>query len=101
MKPVVLITEKNAKGMIELTEEELKQLIADAYEQGYEDGKKQNSAPIYIPTTEPSTNWRDQNYKPIIGPSIYCGPTTTATGQMPSGLTESHTTPNQNVTLRG
>lgn len=93
MKPVVLITEKNAKGTIELTEEELKQLIADAYEQGCEDGKKQNSAPIYIPTPEPGTNWWDQNYKPGISPFIYCGPT--------PGTTEPHTIPNQNVTVRG
>lgn len=87
MKPVVLIKETNKDGKIELTEEELKQLITDAYEQGYEDGKKQNQVPIYIPpiSSNPPGNWWDQ--------IVYCGPT--------PGTTESHTIPNQNVTLRG
>ena len=95
MTPIILIKEKNGNGKIEITEEELKQIISDAYEQGYEDSKKQNQVPMYISPipSNPSDNWWDRQ--------IYCGPTTTATGQMPSSLTDSHPIPNQNVTLRG
>ena len=101
MTPIILIKEKNGNGKIEITEEELKQIVSDAYEQGYEEGKKQNPTPISINPSPTTPNWWDQNYKPVISPFVYCGPTTTATGQMPSSLTESHPIPNQNVTLRG
>ena len=81
MKPVILITEKNLKGMIELAEEELKQLITDAYEQGYEDGKKQNQTPIYIPPmpSNPPNNWWDRQ--------IYCD----------ANLNDAHSVPNPNI----
>lgn len=39
MKPIIIIKEKNTNGKFELTEQELKDLIEQAYEQGVEDGK--------------------------------------------------------------
>ena len=39
MKPIIIIKEKNANGKFELTEQELKGLIEQAYAQGVEDGK--------------------------------------------------------------
>lgn len=41
MKPIIIIKEKNANGKFELTEQELKGLIEQAYAQGVEDGKPQ------------------------------------------------------------
>lgn len=39
MKPIIIIKEKNANGKFEFTEQELKDLIEQAYAQGVEDGK--------------------------------------------------------------
>lgn len=41
MRPIVIIKEKNKEGKFELTEKELKDLIEQAYEQGFEEGKAQ------------------------------------------------------------
>jgi len=39
MKPIIIIKEKNKDGKFELTEQELKDLIEQAYEQGVADGR--------------------------------------------------------------
>jgi hypothetical protein len=40
MKPIVLFYEKTKDGKIVMSEEEVKELIDNAYRQGFEDGKK-------------------------------------------------------------
>ena len=39
MKPIVIIKETNKNGKFEFTEKELKKLIEQAYEQGFDEGK--------------------------------------------------------------
>ena len=54
MKPIIIIHDKTDDGKLPFTEEELKKIVSDAYESGYDDGKKSNS--IYdggITTTLP------------------------------------------------
>lgn len=46
MKPIIIIKEKNKDGKFELTEQELKDLIEQAYEQGYADAKAEYNKPI-------------------------------------------------------
>lgn len=41
MKPIIIIKETNKNGKFELTEKELKELIEQAYKQGFEDAKQQ------------------------------------------------------------
>ena len=41
MEPIIIIKETNKEGKFELTEQELKDLIEQAYEQGFEEGKTQ------------------------------------------------------------
>ena len=49
MKPVIIFKEKNKTGKFEFTESELKKLINDTYEDGYNDGKANNSIPHVYP----------------------------------------------------
>lgn len=46
MKPIIIIKETNKDGKFELTEQELKDLIEQAYEQGYADAKAEYNKPI-------------------------------------------------------
>lgn len=45
MKPIVIIKETNKNGKFEFTEEELKELIEKAYNQGVEDGRPKATLP--------------------------------------------------------
>lgn len=54
MKPIIIIKETNKEGKFELTEEELKDIVEKAYDQGYEEGKEQ-----YQPKLNPS--WQTRN----------------------------------------
>lgn len=45
MKPIIIIKEKNKDGKFELTEQELKDLIEQAYEQGVADGRPKATLP--------------------------------------------------------
>jgi len=53
MKPIVIIKETNKNGKFEFTEEELKGLIEQAYEQGVADEKKNHN--LNWITTTPGT----------------------------------------------
>ena len=58
MKPIVIIKETTKDGKFELTEKELKELIEQAYEQGYADAKAEY---------KPNWGYRDISTTP------YCG----------------------------
>lgn len=58
MRPIVIIKETNKEGKFELTEQELKVLIEQAYEQGFEDGKAQYN--------KPNWSYRNLNGIPIV-----------------------------------
>lgn len=45
MKPIIIIKETNKEGKFELTEQELKELIEKAYEQGFADGRPKATLP--------------------------------------------------------
>jgi hypothetical protein len=45
MKPIIIIKETNKDGKFELTEQELKELIEKAYEQGVADGRPKATLP--------------------------------------------------------
>ncbi len=51
MQPIIIFKEPNSNGKIELTTEEFKKYISDAYEQGKEDGHVVGYYPIT--TTNP------------------------------------------------
>ena len=83
MKPIVIIKETNKDGKFELTEKELKQLIEQAYEQGYADANAEYSKPIQ----DNYPNWSNDkiyygnpnNPHDIYGnPIPYCGGSTTS-----------------------
>lgn len=63
MKPIIIIKETNKDGKFELTEKELKELIEQAYEQGYADAKAEYNKP----------NWTYRNLNGI--PIVDCTPT--------------------------
>lgn len=44
--PIILVQDKD--GKIEITEEKLKEMLKDAYNNGFEDGK--NANPVVVPT---------------------------------------------------
>lgn len=48
----IVVIEKNENGKIELTKEEIQQMLDDAYYQGYSDGKRSSDA-----ITHPSYPW--------------------------------------------
>lgn len=53
MKPTVLFYEKTKDGKVMMSEEEVKELMDNAYRQGFEDGKKtipQQPKKINVPT---------------------------------------------------
>jgi len=68
--PIILV--QNKDGKIEITEEKLKEMLQDAYNNGYQDGK--DSQPIVCPTyptqplvpptspTTPLPYWYDKPY---------------------------------------
>lgn len=58
MKPIIIIKETNKDGKFELTEKELRELVEQAYNQGFEDGKERNQAVI-------NPTWREQPIKTI------------------------------------
>lgn len=92
MKPIIIIKEKNKDGKFELTEQELKELIEKAYEQGFEDGKQERvnvqGVPLWRSVEEPFTL---NNPHDIYGnPIPYC-----------SGTTTSDPKDNRRVTLNG
>ena len=48
MKPIIIFKEKNSNGTINFTQEELEQLLTDAYNQGYNAGlSKEITCPIW------------------------------------------------------
>ena len=65
MKPIII--KVDSEGKIKITEEELKKIIDDAYNQGFQDGQKQ---PYVIPNTIPSN--------PLVTP-YYCNTDSTCT----------------------
>ena len=58
MKPIIIIKETNKDGKFELTEQELKELIEQAYKQGFEEGKERNQTVI-------NPTWWEQPTKTI------------------------------------
>lgn len=64
MKPIIL--EKDKDGKLQVTVDEIKKMVEDAYEAGYEDGRK--AVPITIPSTPfytpmPNTTpWIDRDH---------------------------------------
>lgn len=59
MQPIVL--EKDKDGNVRVTVDEIKKMVEDSYESGYEDGRK--SVPITVPTPYPYTpNWIDRDH---------------------------------------
>lgn len=93
MKPILIIKEKNENGKYEFTKEEIEDIIEQAYNSGFADGKVQYQ-PIYpyyqptYPSTTPTTPvdewWKRQ---------VWCGSGNT--------LTESHGEPNPNIRVTG
>lgn len=54
----VVVVEKNENGKIELTKEELKKMLDDAYSKGYSDGRVRYETityPNWYTTTSPAT----------------------------------------------
>ena len=45
MRPIIIIKEKNTNGKFELTEEELRELVEQAYEQGVADSRPKATLP--------------------------------------------------------
>ena len=60
----IFVIEKNENGKIELTKEELQQMLDDAYHQGYSDGKESN-ATITYPSHPWTVTYCDQNTTPL------------------------------------
>ena len=64
MKPIIL--EKDKDGNVRVTADEIKKMVEDAYESGYEDGRK--SVPITVPAPYPynpapyTPNWIDRDH---------------------------------------
>lgn len=64
MKPIIL--EKDKDGNVRVTVDEIKKMVEDAYESGYEDGRK--SAPITVPPPYPynptpyTPTWIDRDH---------------------------------------
>lgn len=68
MKPIIL--EKDKDGNLQITVDEIKKMVQDAYESGYEDGSK--PVPITVPTPYPypypytptpyTPNWIDRDH---------------------------------------
>ena len=58
MKPIV-VAKAYASGKIELTEEQLKELVDEVYEGGYQDGKNSVApiTPSYIPNQVYPREW--------------------------------------------
>lgn len=82
MKPIIIIKERNKDGKFELTEQELKELIEQAYEQGVADGRPKATLPqtqydnpvdgIYYRKFNLGNGPKDAYGNPI----SYCGGTT-------------------------
>lgn len=77
MKPFIIFKELK-DNKVELTKEEIEELISQAYNQGYTDGKKDNN---YIYTAAPT--WNDPHIKNpndvTITPFVYKTPVTCST----------------------
>lgn len=64
MKPIVL--ERDKDGNVRVTVDEIKKMVEDAYESGYEDGRK--SVTITVPVPYPNTpmpytpTWIDRDH---------------------------------------
>lgn len=86
MKPIIIIKEKNANGKFELTEQELKDLIEQAYEQGVADEKKNHNldwittTPVTIPKTMPGIGTAN----PVFPNDniVYCGGTSQTSAKL-------------------
>ena len=101
MKPMIIVKEKNGCGLLEFTEKDIKEIIENAYQEGYEEGKKA-SAPIYpisnpVPYTNPTHYpgpddkfWWDNQ-------PITCGPNP----KLNTEFTSTTSKPNPHITLRG
>ena len=57
MKPIII--KVDSEGKIKITEEELKKIIDDAYNQGYQDYQKN----VYITTTHPTQPMNPYTYE--------------------------------------
>ena len=66
MKPIVIFKGVNSNGKIELTPEEFKKYVEDAYENGYKDG---NKTVTYAPTWTWTWPW-------TVPTVTYCNDTT-------------------------
>lgn len=68
--PIILVQDKD--GKIEITEEKIKEMLKDAYNNGFEDGK--NANPVVYPITTPID---PQKYyydtRPYWYDKTYCG----------------------------
>lgn len=58
MKPIVIYPKQLKEDQIVLTKKEFEKYLKDAYDSGYEDGRKVYWAPYYYPTTTtPHITW--------------------------------------------
>ena len=59
MKPIVIYPKQLKEDQIVLTKKEFEKYLKDAYDSGYEDGRKVYWAPYYYPTTTttPRITW--------------------------------------------
>lgn len=77
MKPIIIIKEKNANGKFEFTEQELKDLIEQAYAAGVADEKKNHNlnwittTPGMIPRTMPGSGTANPDFSN--DRFVYCG----------------------------
>lgn len=103
MKPIIIFKEKNKNGKYEFTEEEFKEFLEKAYDEGYEEGKKA-STPIY-PILNPAPYTTPAYPSPNgTGDKLWWNNQPITCGQDPKHsieFTSATSKPDSNVTLRG
>ena len=96
MKPIIIIKETNKDGKFELTEQELKELIEKAYEQGFENAKAQYQPNITPCKFTPGNYVTDEPCTPSYPRDVFGNPITIV-----NGGTASDSKDNRRVTLNG
>ena len=86
MKPIVIYPKQLKEDQIVLTKKEFEKYLKDAYDSGYEDGRKVYWTPYYYPTTvtTPSITWTSDKTTPDYDwTKVTCNATT---GTVPDSL---------------
>lgn len=68
MKPIII--EKDKTGNVKITLEELREIVDNAYNQGYNDGRNSNTSIPSVPSWAPT--WTDRDHITITCKSLPC-----------------------------